>query len=114
MTSPFGVRTHDDGDGVARLVVRGEIDSDVSAAFTEAIMGAAGQSGVSTLVIDLRQVSLLAAAGVRSLLEGHVEAARHGCAFRVVNTQGIVERVLRVAGVIEVLGVDSAPARARR
>ncbi|RZU50718.1 anti-anti-sigma factor [Krasilnikovia cinnamomea] len=114
MTSPFGVRKHDDGDGVARLVVRGEIDSDVSAALTDAIAGTVGQPGVTTLVIDLRQVSLLAAAGVRSLLEGHVAASRHGCAYQVVNTHGIVERVLRVAGVMELLGVTSAPARAHR
>ncbi|BFU41874.1 STAS domain-containing protein [Krasilnikovia sp. MM14-A1004] len=114
MTSPFGVRTHDDGDGVARLVVRGEIDSDVSAALTEAIVGVAGQPGVTELVIDLGHVSLLAAAGVRSLLEGQVAAARHGCTYRVANPHGIVERVLRVAGVIDLLGVGAIPAPARR
>ncbi|GAB1643599.1 STAS domain-containing protein [Krasilnikovia sp. MM14-A1259] len=114
MTSPFEVHTHDDGDGVARLAVRGEVDSDVSATLAAVIATAAGESGVTGLVIDLRHVSLLAAAGVRALLEGQVAAARHGCTFRVVNSQGIVHQVLGVVGVIDLLDVTSPPVQARR
>jgi anti-anti-sigma factor len=108
MTVPFAVRKHEDGPTV-RLVVVGEVDADVSAALTTIVANAVGRGGVQELVMDLRRVSFLAAAGLSALLEGHAVATERGCAYRLVHSGGIVERVLRVSGLLSVLGATLAP-----
>jgi anti-anti-sigma factor len=99
MTGPFTVRKHDDGSGVVRIAVRGEIDSDNSAALSLLIVNAAEQTGVDVLVIDLDGVPILAAAGVRSILEGRAAAAHHGSDYRVINAHGVVAEALTASGV---------------
>jgi anti-anti-sigma factor len=98
VTNPFSVTKHQDSDGVIRLAVEGEIDEDVSEVLTAIVANAAGQDGVTRVVIDLGGVSFLAAAGIRSLLLGRSQAHRNGCGYRVVNVTAPVERVLRVVG----------------
>jgi len=107
METPFAVTKHVDGAGVSRLLVAGELDQDTGDTLTSLIVNAAEQHGVSTVVVDLRQATFLAAAGVRALLRGHDAAVRMGRAFRVVNATGIVHRVLELTGVQETLA-DSA------
>jgi anti-anti-sigma factor len=94
----FSVDKHQDGEGVVRLAVQGEIDEDVSEALTAIIANAAGQDGVTQVLVDLGGAGFVGAAGVRSLLLGRVQAHRHGCAYRVINPAPPVERVLRVIG----------------
>jgi anti-anti-sigma factor len=109
MTSEFGVGKHDEGDGVARLVLHGEIDADVSEAVTTIITNAARQDGVTALVIDLDDVPLLAAAGLRALIEGHATAVQHGLPYRVVNARGIALGVIEAAGLLDLLKVGVLP-----
>ncbi|MCO8271716.1 STAS domain-containing protein [Actinoplanes sp. TRM 88003] len=99
MKGPFEARKHDEGDGVVRISVHGEIDEDVGSALSLIIRNAAAQGGLRVLVIDLERCSFLAAAGVRSLLDGRRAAWERGCAYRVVNANGIVAQVLEAAGV---------------
>ncbi|GAB1640164.1 STAS domain-containing protein [Krasilnikovia sp. MM14-A1259] len=106
-TNAFGVREHYRAGGVARLVVRGDIDHDVAPLLAAAIAGVAGRPAVTELVIDLRAVPLLAAAGIRALLEGRTAAVRDGCGFRVVNADGLVHHVLCLTGVIDLLQVTA-------
>src|SRR5690349_6224556 len=87
-----------DGAGVARLAVAGEIDADVSDALAAVIAEVAGRADVRELVVDLHQVSFLAAAGLHAIVAGREAALREGCGFRVVNARGIVTRVLRITG----------------
>jgi anti-anti-sigma factor len=101
MNGAFGTRKHDEGQGVVRIAVHGEIDEDVGAALAMIIRNAAEQGGLNTLIVDLERCSFLAAAGVRSLIEGRRAAWECGCAYRVVNANGIVEQVLEAAGVPE-------------
>ena len=112
MTIPFAVRKHETG-GVVRLAVIGEIDHDVSEALATIVVNAVGQGGVQELVMDLRRVSFLAAAGLRALVEGHTAAGDRGCAYRIEHSGGIVERVLRVGGLIDLLAAAPAPDPAR-
>ena len=111
MTGPFTVRKHDDGSGVVRIAVQGEIDSDNSTALTLIIVNAAEQPGAEVLVIDLAGVPFLASAGVRSLLEGRAAAGQRGCAYQVINAHGIVAEALRVSGVAS---MEAHPAAWRR
>lgn len=108
MMTPFAVRKHHDGAGRSRLAVIGELDHDTSAGLAEAIADIAGQDGIVEVVVDLRQVSFLAAAGVRALLRGGLAASARGCAYRVVNAHGIVHQVLKVSGVLEILAHEPA------
>jgi anti-anti-sigma factor len=108
MSVPFAVRKHEDG-GVVRLCVIGEIDHDVSEALTTIVVNAVGQGGVLELVLDLRRVSFLAAAGLNALVEGHAAAGDRGCAYRIEHAGGIVERVLRAGGLVELLAAAPVP-----
>ncbi|WP_433789475.1 anti-sigma factor antagonist [Actinoplanes sp. CA-252034] len=107
MTGPFTVCKHDDGDGVVRIMVSGEIDHDVSEALSIILINAAEQSGVRHVVVDLATVPFLGAAGVRSLLTGRQVAVRRGRAFSVANTHGIVGDTLRAAGVAGILAAQT-------
>ncbi|MEV4274502.1 STAS domain-containing protein [Actinoplanes xinjiangensis] len=106
MTGPFTVCKHDDGDGVARIMVSGEIDHDVGEALSLILINAAEQTGVRHVVVDLAAVPFLGAAGVRCLLTGRQVALRHGRALSVANAEGIVRDTLRAAGVAGILSVE--------
>lgn len=111
MTGPFMVRKHDEGGGVVRLAVHGEVDSDTSAALSLIIVNAAEQPGAEVLLIDLGGVTFLAAAGVRSLLEGGAAALRGECSYHVVNAQGVVAQTLTAVGVTTpVIALPAHPA----
>ncbi|MFI1991710.1 STAS domain-containing protein [Actinoplanes sp. NPDC020271] len=100
MTGSFAVSKHDEGAGVIRLAVRGEIDNEVSDAFAQIIGNAAAQPGATVVIIDLERVPFLAAAGIRALLEGRAVALYHGCSYQVVNARGVVHGVLATTGLL--------------
>ncbi|WP_305787241.1 STAS domain-containing protein [Symbioplanes lichenis] len=113
MTQSFAVRRHDAGGGVAHLVVVGEIDAETSEVLLALIANAAGRPGTAELVVDLRRVGFLDAAGARALLRGADAVDRHGVGYRLANPGGSVRRVLEVAGVTaQVPVVDLLPGRA--
>jgi anti-anti-sigma factor len=109
MTNTFAVTKHDEGDGVARLAVRGEIDRDVSEAVAAIIVNAARQDGITALVIDVDDVSFLAAAGVQALVDGRAAALRRGLPCQVINAAGVVRDVLLAAGPADLLDVTALP-----
>ncbi|MEU4621864.1 STAS domain-containing protein [Actinoplanes sp. NPDC023801] len=106
---PFSVTKRDDGAGVQRLIIAGELDEDTGDGCAELIANAAGRHDVSEVVVDLRRVTFVAAAGVRALLRGRDASLRMGREFRVVNATGIVYQVLRISGVHKALAVTSGP-----
>jgi anti-anti-sigma factor len=55
------------------------------------------------VLIDLRAVSFLDAAGIRALLRVHDSAVGHRVALRVTGAHGVVDRVLRITGAHRVL-----------
>ncbi len=100
MTGSFAVSKHDEGGGTIRLAVRGEIDDEVSDALAQIIGNAAAQPNVTVLIIDLKRVPFLAAAGIRALLEGRAVALYHGRSYQVVNARGVVHGVLATTGLL--------------
>jgi anti-anti-sigma factor len=107
MVAPFAVTERDDGAGVHRLMVTGELDEDTSDGCAALIANAAQHHDVSQVVVDLRRVTFVSAAGVRALLLGREAARAAGRGFRVVNATGIVYQVLRISGVHLTLAVTS-------
>lgn len=112
MSGLFTMCKHDDGDGLVRIVLTGEIDADVSPALSTMMVNAADQNGVAGLVVDLERVSLLSAAGIRSLLEARAAAGDRGLPFGVVNPGGLVEEALMAAGVSGPLMMRRSPSAA--
>jgi anti-anti-sigma factor len=112
MTGAFTVSKHDEGAGIVRLAVRGEIDDDVSDALAEIVANAAAQPRVTALIVDLERVPFLAAAGIRALLEGRAAALQHGRSYQVVNARGVVHGVLATTGLLSLFQtvVRRAPA----
>jgi anti-anti-sigma factor len=94
MTGAFAVTKEYDSPGVVRLVVSGEIDRDVSEALAVIIVNAITHEPLYEVVLDLAHVSFLAAAGVRSLIEGRAEAIRRGTTLRLTGAYGVVAFVL--------------------
>ncbi|MCU7730390.1 STAS domain-containing protein [Actinoplanes sp. KI2] len=105
MGTPFAVARRVDEAGVSRLMVVGELDEDTGAVFAGLLVNAVQQDGVSVVVVDLRRVTFLSAAGVRALLRGRAAADGLDRGFRVVNAVGIVYQVLRISGVHKTLAV---------
>lgn len=108
MANPFAV-SKEDRSGTAWLSVTGEIDQDVSGCLATLLKNAVAQPGVTEVVVDLRHVTFLAAAGVRALLEGHEAATARGCGYRLVNAYGLVREVLVVSASLPLLS-PPAPA----
>lgn len=94
----FGVTKQCGGAGVVRLLVSGDVDHDVSDALTTIIINALDHEPVREIVLDLQQVTFLAAAGMRTFLEGRAAAAAQGASLRLVNAHGPVELVLTTLG----------------
>ena len=109
MVTPFAVTKRDDGAGVHRLMIEGDLDEDTGEGCAAVIVNAAGNHDVAEIVVDLRRVTFLAAAGVRALLHGREATLAAGREFRVVNATGIVYQVLRISGVHKLLAVSSEP-----
>jgi anti-anti-sigma factor len=109
LVTPFTVTKRDDGAGVHRLMIVGELDEDTSDGCAALIVNAAEHHDVSQIVVDLRRVTFIAAAGVRALLLGRDATMRMGREFRVVNATGIVDQVLRISGVHKILTVTAEP-----
>jgi anti-anti-sigma factor len=106
MTERFAVHLRDDGAGVARVAVSGEVDADTGNTLS-AVIAAAARLEIADVLIDMEHVSFLDAAGIRALILGRDAVRRQGHTYRVVNPQGLVRMVLEITGVLEILDVNS-------
>jgi anti-anti-sigma factor len=101
------------GDGVATVVVAGEVDVASGPAVDEAIRAAIATDGVETVLVDLSAVRFLDSSGIALLLRGRRLADERGVVYRVAGAHGIVLRVLELSGVREHLCGDwNQPAQA--
>ena len=107
MDAPFTVDKRVAGNGVVRLLVAGEVDRVTSKAVSTAVSDALRGRHVREVIVDLRHVGFLDAAGVRALLEGFHAAAGHGCAYRVANAHGMVRHVLDITRLSDLFKVSS-------
>ena len=93
-------------DGV--LHVEGEIDLLTAAALAMALSDATVDG--HQLVVDLTRVSFMDSTGLRALLEAREQAEERGAALALVLAEGGgVERLLRLAGVLELFQRSAPP-----
>ena len=108
MSTPFRISKHAAGDGVARLMVSGDLGRGTCDVLTAVIGNALRETPVRELVVDLRHVGFLDAMGVRALLAGSETAAEHGAGWRVAGVWDMPRRVLEISGLIQQLNVSPA------
>jgi RNA polymerase sigma-B factor len=87
-----------DGSAARTVQVSGEIDRDAADALRRRLRGALRSDGYARLVVDLRGVVLVDAAGLAVLLEVAQTARIVGVGFDLVGAQPYVARILEVAG----------------
>lgn len=88
----------------ARVVVEGDIDHDTAPLLRAEMLEALTYRRV--VCCDLRLVTFFAAAGVDALAKAHLAAAGQGRTVLLAGVSGIVERVLRATGMLDVLSVE--------
>lgn len=99
-------------------IVNGETDALRKAVRSQSDAHSDAQSGVSTVVLDLAQVSIVDAGGLGVMLELREQVQAKGIGFKLMNVSKLVGRVLEVTRlntVFEVTnGVEFFPAVSRR
>ena len=97
----FAVQVIRSDGGVARVVIRGEVDTATAGEVEGVWAGAIG--GAGALEADLGGVSFIDSSGLRSLVVGHRLANEAGIGFRVVEANRTVRRLLDITGLTEML-----------
>ena len=102
-------------DGVVCLAVAGEIDALTAGSLHAALATVLREHHPHRIELDLSEVTFIESGGVRTLLTGVVMAQRTGCDLLVVRPSPVVHRLLRICGLLDVLGVaDEEPSARER
>jgi anti-sigma B factor antagonist len=89
--------------GTVRVTAQGEVDLTSSGRLAETLCAAAHSARARRVVVDLDQVTFLDSTGIGALVTGRHEATARGVRYQVINTHGIVARILAVSGANAVL-----------
>jgi anti-sigma B factor antagonist len=92
-------------NGVARLVISGEIDITQADAVLATLRHYV--AATATVELDLAALEYIDSTGLSALLAASEMSRAHGRDFRVVAASGIVRRVLEVSGVAPLLGLPA-------
>jgi anti-anti-sigma factor len=84
--------------GGARLILRGELDTDSVAAANRALESLLG-GGFERVILDLSELDFMDSTGVKFLLDAREAARELGVTIALAYEEGTVERVLSVSGV---------------
>jgi anti-sigma B factor antagonist len=89
-----------------RLSLRGELDLG-PAAELEGILERICVDATSAVVLDLSRLTFMGSTGLRVILLAQELCERHDCEFRVVPGPRNVQRIFELAGLLEVLPLES-------
>jgi anti-sigma B factor antagonist len=84
-------------NGVAVLVVRGEIDLSIATRFAQELDAVLG-GAAAPAVVDLGQVGFIDSAGVRELVKAQRRAQEEGADLHLRNPSEACQRVLQLSG----------------
>jgi anti-anti-sigma factor len=96
-----------EGGQVCRLTVTGEIDLAVSAELASAGLACLERAD-DLVVLDLGQVTFIDSTGIGALVTVRNRAELVGKTLRVASVSDRVAKVLSIAGLAEVFGLDAA------
>ncbi|MEV6493541.1 STAS domain-containing protein [Actinoplanes sp. NPDC051633] len=97
------VNTVDGGGGVTRIWAAGEIDFATVAQLDTAMTSAISAAGAVSVIVDMADVTFCDSAGIAAFERNHFLASQSGVAFRLINVQPIVSRVLEITGMLDTL-----------
>jgi anti-anti-sigma factor len=88
------------------LTLDGEFDITDRAELEQATVAAVEAADGGRVVVDLGGVTFMDSEAVAAIVLGYQAAVAAGCEYRLANAQGLVRRVLDIAGLLELIGVD--------
>jgi anti-sigma B factor antagonist len=104
MEDEFRVETYPTDEGVLGVRVHGDLDTATADRLVDAVD--AWPAPVTTCVVDLHDCEFLDSSGIRALLLCQRALDSGSGTLRLVGVPPHIERVLRIAGVQEVLEID--------
>jgi anti-anti-sigma factor len=102
-TPQFTIAMQETAPGVLRVCLGGEFDMGVGDALADTLRDAARRPGVSQVLVDLYNTTLIDSHAVAGLVNGYEAAMSAGVRFTVVNGRNMVQQVLEITGLAEVL-----------
>jgi anti-anti-sigma factor len=85
--------------GAVRL--SGDLDINAREQLRDALHAAVREDGAAGIVVDFDDTEFLDSEAMGALIEGFLAARDAGVTMSIVNTHGLVHRVLDVSGVLE-------------
>lgn len=102
MADSYKIGVERAADGSATFLhLDGELDITARDDLRDAILAALVSGDV---VVDLDAVTFIDSEALGALIDGYNEARARPAGFRVVNANGVVARVLKVSGALELFG----------
>jgi anti-anti-sigma factor len=102
VTDSFKIGRERAADGSATLLrIAGELDITAREPLCDAILAALADGDV---IVDLATTTFLDSEALGGLIDGYNAARSRSAGFRVVNAQGLVARVLKVSGTLDLFG----------
>lgn len=92
--------------GLALVTVEGEVDLTTADAVRDAIVAAIDDWHPTEVQVNLAAVPFMDSMGISALLAGYRAAAEADAAFRVVAASPGLVSVLRLTGLLEILGYE--------
>jgi anti-sigma B factor antagonist len=83
------------------LRITGELDITARVQLCDAILAALNDGDV---IVDLDAATFLDSEALGALIDGYNAARRRSAGYRVVNPRGLVARVLKVSGAMDLFG----------
>ncbi|MEU8606989.1 STAS domain-containing protein [Actinoplanes sp. NPDC048791] len=103
MTAPLSIVNEPDEAGSIRVYLDGELDISTCDAVDAVVADAVSHGAPSQMVVDLRALRFLDAAGVQALLDGQRYAHARGVRLCIDHPTGPVLRVLTITGTLSAL-----------
>jgi anti-anti-sigma factor len=94
-----------EGEGCARICLRGELDVATAADLSEHL-AALNRSGITELTVDVAELSYVDPAGLFPLVAEQQRATASGMTLRIESPTGFVRDLLTVTGLMDYLTVS--------
>jgi anti-anti-sigma factor len=101
-SSEFFLVRSDLRNGVARVVVQGELDLG-TVPILDGHLSSLEQDGVKAIILDLRDLSFIDSTGLRALLDASSRAANDGHRLAIVGAPDPARRLLEITGTERIL-----------
>jgi anti-sigma B factor antagonist len=112
VTGPYEIAQHrrrDGDDGPATWVIglSGEFDITAREELAELLVTRVADVDTAAVTVDLDATTFLDSEAMAALIEGYNAARAAGKPFGIVNPHGVIERSLRIAGLLDLPGLGN-------